>query len=160
MLYLFIYFLIVLNVFCLTEENEKASKAETPATSEDKNLKPESKQQSKGTQKAKQQTKQQSKATSTSKTESPTGKKKPVLKGKKLKDEGPKKKRAKMDEQNSKEGKIKEKLKVLKVDKDETNEPVTKNAKESLLKKKTNKNNQKNLFKRRKNKMGKNKFKK
>ncbi|KAM9489359.1 28S rRNA (cytosine(4447)-C(5))-methyltransferase [Clarias gariepinus] len=143
-----------------TEENEKASKAETPATSEDKNLKPESKQQSKGTQKAKQQTKQQSKATSTSKTESPTGKKKPVLKGKKLKDEGPKKKRAKMDEQNSKEGKIKEKLKVLKVDKDETNEPVTKKAKESLLKKKTNKNNQKNLFKRRKNKMGKNKFKK
>ncbi|MCJ8728609.1 hypothetical protein PDJAM_G00006550 [Pangasius djambal] len=142
------------------EENEKASKTETPATSEDKNSKPESKQQSKGTQGKARETKQQSKATSNSTTESPTAKKKPVVKGKKLKDEGPKKKLAKMDEQNSKEGKTKEKLKVLKVDKDVTNESVTEKAEGSLLKKKSNKKNQKNLFKRRKSKMGENKFKK
>ncbi|MCI4374465.1 hypothetical protein PGIGA_G00006630 [Pangasianodon gigas] len=142
------------------EENEKASETETPATSEDKNSKPESKQQSKGTQGKARETKQQSKATSNSKTESPIAKKKPVVKGKKLKDEGPKKKLAKMDEQNSKEVKTKEKLKVLKVDKDITNESVTEKAEGSLLKKKTNKKNQKNLFQRRKNKMVKNKFKK
>lgn len=78
-----------------------------------------------------------------------------MVKGKKLKDGGPKRKLAKMDEQNSKEGKSKENLKVLKVDKDIINECVTEKTEGSLLKKKTNKKNQKNLFKRRKNKMGK-----
>lgn len=146
-------FLIILIVFCATEDNEKANKKETAATSE-KKTKPEPKQQSKGTQGKVKETKQQSKATSNSKTESPTAKKKSVVKGKKLKDEGPKKKLAKMDEQNSKEGKTKEKLKVLKVDKDVTNESVTEKAEGSLLKKKTNKKNQKSLFKRRKDKMG------
>ncbi|XP_060777973.1 probable 28S rRNA (cytosine(4447)-C(5))-methyltransferase [Neoarius graeffei] len=136
------------------EDNEKANKKETAATSEKKTSKPEPKQQSKGTQGKVKETKQQSKATSNSKTESPTAKKKSVVKGKKLKDEGPKKKLAKMDEQNSKEGKTKEKLKVLKVDKDVTNESVTEKAEGSLLKKKTNKKNQKSLFKRRKDKMG------
>lgn len=66
---------------------------------------------------------------------------------------------AKMDEQESKKGKTKEKLKVLKVDKDVTNESVSEKAEGSLLKK-TNKKNQKNLFKQRKNKMVKNKCKK
>uniref|UniRef100_W5UCC0 Putative ribosomal RNA methyltransferase NOP2 n=1 Tax=Ictalurus punctatus TaxID=7998 RepID=W5UCC0_ICTPU len=122
------------------EENEKASETETPATSEEKNSKPESKQQSKGTR-------GNVKAASNSKTESPNAKKKPVVKGKKLKDEGPKKKRAKMDEQNSKEGKTKEKLQALKIHKDITNESVTEKAEGSLLKKKTNKKNQKKLFK-------------
>lgn len=148
-------FLIILIVFCATEDNEKASKTETAATSEEKNSKPESKQQSKGTQGKARETKQQSKATSNRKTENPTAKKKPVVKGKKLKDEGPKRKLAKMDEQNSKEAKTKEKLQVLKVDKDITNESVTEKVEGSLLKKKANKKNQKNLFKRRKDKMGK-----
>ncbi|KAI5618172.1 putative 28S rRNA (cytosine(4447)-C(5))-methyltransferase [Silurus asotus] len=139
-----------------TEENEKASETETPATpAEEKTSKSESKQQSKGTQGKSKETKQQLKAASSSKTESPTVKKKPAIKGKKLKDEGPKRKIAKMDEQNSKEAKTKEKLKVLKVDKDIINESGTEKAEGSLLKKKTNKKNQKNLFKRRKNKMGK-----
>lgn len=123
-------------------------------------MKTESKQQSEGTQGKAKGTKQQSKATSKSKTESPTAKKKPGVKGKKLKDEGPKKKLAKMDELNSKEGKAKEKLQVLKVDKDITNESVTEKPDGSLLKKKTNKKNQKSLFKRRKTIMGKNKFNK
>lgn len=133
-------FLIISIAFCATEENEKASETETPATSEEKNSKPESKQQSKGTR-------GNVKAASNSKTESPNAKKKPVVKGKKLKDEGPKKKRAKMDEQNSKEGKTKEKLQALKIHKDITNESVTEKAEGSLLKKKTNKKNQKKLFK-------------
>lgn len=81
-----------------------------------------------------------------------------MVKGKKLKDEGPKKKLAKMDEQNSKVGKTKEKLKVLKVDKDIMNESGTEKA-ERLLKKTTKEKDQ-NLIKRRKNKMGKSKFKK
>lgn len=83
-----------------------------------------------------------------------------MVKGKKLKDEGPKKKVAKMDEQNLKEGKTKAKLKVLKVDKEVMNESVTDKAEGSLFKKKTHNKNQKNIFERRKNKMGKNKFKK
>lgn len=66
-----------------------------------------------------------------------------------------------MDEQNLKEGKTKAKLKVLKVDKEVMNESVTDKAEgEGLFKKKTHNKNQKNIFKRRKNKMGKNKFKK
>lgn len=142
-----------------TEENEQASKPETPATSEEKISKPESKQQGKGTEGKVKKTKEQLKATSNSKTGSPSAKKKAVVKGKKLKDEGPKKKLAKMDEQESKKGKTKEKLKILKMDKGTTNGSMTEKAKGSLLKKK-NKKNQKNLFKLRKNKMGKNKFKK
>lgn len=148
-------FLIILIVFCATEENEEASTPETPATSEEKNSKPESKQQSKGTQGKDKETKQQSKATSNSNTGSPMAKKKPVVKGKKLKDDGPKKKMAKLDEQESKKGKTKEKLKVLKVDKDVTNESVTEKAEGSLLKKKTNKKNQKTFLKKGQIKWGK-----
>ncbi|XP_060726192.1 probable 28S rRNA (cytosine(4447)-C(5))-methyltransferase [Tachysurus vachellii] len=159
------FFVAKLKKFCNTiptapaEENEKASKPETPATSEEKNSKPESKHQNKGSQGKDKETKQQSKATSNNKTESTMAKKKATVKGKKLKDEGPKKKMAKMDEQESKKGKTTEKLKVLKVDKDVTNESVSEKTEGSLLKK-TNKKNQKNLFKQRKDKMGKNRFKK
>ncbi|TSK34824.1 putative 28S rRNA (cytosine-C(5))-methyltransferase [Bagarius yarrelli] len=138
------------------EESDQVSESKTSATSEEKNSKPETKKQSKGTQGKVKETKEQLKAASNSKTESPSSKKIAVGKGKKLKDEGPKKKLAKMDEPESKKGKTKVKPQTLKVDKDTTNGSVTEKAKGNLLKKKTNKKiNQKNLFKQRKNKMGK-----
>ncbi|KAI4877317.1 hypothetical protein NFI96_002513 [Prochilodus magdalenae] len=138
-----------------SNDDEQPAEAEAPVTSEDKNTKPANSKMAKVAPKEKA-TETKQKTTVDSKTEKPVSQNKPTVKSKQIKDDGPKKKLARMEGEDAKEdGKSKKKLQIPKVDRETTKKSVTGKSEENKLKKTKKRKN--HLQK--KGRIGKNKFK-
>lgn len=129
--------------------DKNTDEPEVPLASAEENSKPECKNQSKGKAQGKAETKQVLKASKTGASKSPAAVKKTV-KSEKSNDNGPKKKKPKLEDQNL-QSKFKDTVKIPQQD-----DSLTNKTKKSPLKQK-NKKKQKNKLKTQMSKMGKNK---